>query len=381
MRNHLFVMMLLLLVSAPAALAQQPAAATAPEEAEEEKEPLSPSDQHYQDGILLLQKGAIQEGLAKINQALEADEYHGPSLLLMGEVSLQQGDEEKAKEYFRKIIKGVGGKARKDADDYFHLGTANYYLEDYQGTIFGLEKAISMNVDVELKMMIPMLFSAAVKLDVIDRAIRYAKKYVEIEPENQQALMTLLSALFQQQNYAEAEVYALQLVDIDPENTEALKFLAMSQFYQQKYNDTILNAAKALNRGDTSSELHYMLAVSFFEGEVYFQAIGLFKKYLESAPDDYGAWLYLGQCHQGIGEYEKAEEAYDKAMDLKPEDPYVHYQLGTLYEFGYKKMRGALPHYRTALSLARKAANQNLVAALEERIDVVEYESNWWPWK
>ena len=393
MRIGVMVLLVLMTLIAPSAWAQQSAlqagVATrqptpetdAQPEPEEDAEPLSEADQAYQDAIMLLQAGQLQSGLQKIRHALEADEFHAPSLLLLGEVAQQKGEEEEAKGYFKKIVEGSRKKQGMDADDYFHLGTAHYYLGNYKDAIYGLEKAISLNVDVELKMIIPMLFSSAVQSENMDRAVMYAKKYVQIEPENKQALMTLISALFQKQNYQEAEEYAKQLLDIDFENVDAYTYLAMAQFYQQKYTDTIINAGKAINRGGDSSELYYMLAVSLFEDEVYLNAIPLFDKYLEDVPDDYRAYLYLGQSHQGVGEYDKAEEAYNKAMELQPDDPYVHYQLGTLYEFGHKKMRGALPHYRTALILAKKSGAKPLIAALEERIETVEYETSWWPFK
>ena len=378
MKSLTFIFLILSLLALPVS-AQQ--AASQVTDGEEEEVPLSLADQRYQDGIMLFQKGAIQEGVKKIEEALEADRKHAPSLLLLGELNIQQGNEKEAKQYFQRVIDSLKGVQQLDAQEYFHLGTANFYLESYKNAIFQLEKAISLKVDVELAVMIPMLFTAAVKTDNITRAIMYAKKYVEIEPENEAALQTLISALFQKEKYGEAEIYAAQMVELDPENIEAYTILAMSQFYQQKFNDTIINAAKAINLGAEKQELYYMLAVSFFEGEVYFQAIGLFKKYLEGTPDDYRALLYLGQCHQGIGEYKEAEEAYNKAMDLEPNDPYVHYQLGTLYEFGYKKLRASLPHYRMAMSLAKQSGADNLIPALEERIDNVEYESSWWPWK
>ncbi|MBZ0165505.1 MAG: tetratricopeptide repeat protein, partial [Candidatus Omnitrophica bacterium] len=304
MMKKILLAIFLITLAAPVTWAQQP------EEAEEPKVPLSLADQRYQDAIVLFQQGGLQAGLKKIEEALQADKEHIPSLLLMGEVSQQQGKEAEAKEYFGKIVKSLGANPEKDGKDYFHLGTAHFYLQNYEGAIYGLEKAISLRVDVELEMIIPMLFTAAVQSENIDRAIMYAKKYVDIQPENQQALTTLISALFQKQNYREAEMYALQLLELDDENVDTYTFLAMSQFYQQKFNDTIINAAKAMNRGGESSELLYMLAVSFFEGEVYFQAIGLFNKYLEKVPDDYRSLLYLGQCHQGISEYDKAEEVY-----------------------------------------------------------------------
>lgn len=378
MMKKFLLALILISFAAPVTWAQQPEEGG---NVEEPKVPLSLADQRYQDAIILFQQGGLQAGLQKIEEALQADKEHIPSLLLMGEVSQQQGKEAEAKEYFGKIVKSLGDNPDKDAKDYFHLGTAHFYLQNYEGAIYGLEKAISLRVDVELEMIIPMLFTAAVQSENIDRAIMYAKKYVSIQPENQQALTTLISALFQKQNYPEAEMYALQLLELDDENVDAYTFLSMSQFYQQKFNDTIINAAKAMNRGGESSELLYMLAVSFFEGEVYFQAIGLFTKYLEKVPNDYRSLLYLGQCHQGIGEYNEAEEAYIKAMEVEPNDPYIHYQMGTLYEFGHKKLRGALPHYRKALSLAKQSKADNLIAALEERIEVCEYETNWWPWK
>lgn len=394
MRILMMVILGVLMLMSPSAWAQQsalqagaaqrqpdPGEGESQAEPEEEAEPLSEADQAYQDAISLLQAGQLQAGLRKIDSALEADEFHAPSLLLLGEVAQQKGEAEEAKGYFNKIVEGSKKKTGMEADDYFHLGTAHYYLGNFKAAIYGLEKAISLRVDVDIKMIIPMLFSSAIQSENMDRAVMYAKKYVDIEPENKQALMTLISALFQKQNYREAEEYAKQLLDIDFDNVDAYMYLAMAQFYQQKFTDTIINAGKAINRGGDSSELYYMLAVSLYEDEVYLNAIPLFKKYLEDVPDDYRAYLYLGQSHQGVGEYDEAEEAYNKAMELQPEDPYVHYQLGTLYEFGHKKMRGALPHYRTAMSLAKKSGAKQLIPALEERIENVEYETSWWPFK
>ena len=57
-----------------------------------------------------------------------------------------------------------------------------------------------------------------------------------------------------------------------------------------------------------------------------------FRRWLDSHPDDAEGWLVLGIGYQGAGKAKEATEVYEKAYELKPDNPIVQNNLAWLYQ-------------------------------------------------
>ncbi len=56
-----------------------------------------------------------------------------------------------------------------------------------------------------------------------------------------------------------------------------------------------------------------------------------FERTVRFAPEDYRYWLELGRAHEQSENYEKAEQAFNRAANLAPNYSNVHWQIGNFY--------------------------------------------------
>jgi tetratricopeptide (TPR) repeat protein len=73
------------------------------------------------------------------------------------------------------------------------------------------------------------------------------------------------------------------------------------------------------------------LGIAYGKKGEYDRAIEAFRKALELKPDLYEAWNNLGVAYDAKGEYDRAIEAYCKALELKPDLHEAWYNLGVAY--------------------------------------------------
>lgn len=66
------------------------------------------------------------------------------------------------------------------------------------------------------------------------------------------------------------------------------------------------------------------------EGQ-YGRALDFYQKAIEEDPTDTEAWFGLGQCYLGLEEPDNVLQTFQDAMDANPEDPQIPYQLGTYF--------------------------------------------------
>lgn len=131
---------------------------------------------------------------------------------------------------------------------------------------------------------------------------------------------------FRQNNFSAAEPYFTRLSNLKPAtrfNTPALFWLAEIKYQQKNYVDAqrlfrqVLTAKDAA-AGGLVQKAHYGLAYSHFQLRQYDQALSAFSQFLSVSGNDPAmtsdAWLRSGDCHFVSRRYEKAIEAYDRAI-------------------------------------------------------------------
>jgi len=96
------------------------------------------------------------------------------------------------------------------------------------------------------------------------------------------------------------------------------------------------------------------------------QALMLAALLLAAPADDYTALMAVGQAALAAQDYAGAQEALEKAVALRPDDPAAHYALARAYG-GEKKYQLATKHFEETLRLAPGSAQALIdLAAIEE---------------
>lgn len=103
------------------------------------------------------------------------------------------------------------------------------------------------------------------------------------------------------------------------------------------------------------------LGVLQAQGRQRDQAIASFARAIAANGSNAFAYGWLGILYRESSDYAHAEQAYRKAIELKPEDAAAHLNLGILYEIYLKRPAEALTQYR---EYQRIAGQKNLMVGI-----------------
>jgi tetratricopeptide (TPR) repeat protein len=81
----------------------------------------------------------------------------------------------------------------------------------------------------------------------------------------------------------------------------------------------------------TNPETLFELGEAYFLAGEWQQGQEWFLKLVEVDPANVHAWTDIGTSHYNLGRPEEAKVAWQKALELAPEDPQLHYNMGFLY--------------------------------------------------
>lgn len=165
-----------------------------------------------------------------------------------------------------------------------------------------------------------------------------------------------------------------------------LEAAVSSDFLQarQEFNRGLLNnsrdynipAALSLLDELDSGKVDRAYALNLFNGLLnmlrtdYKQAIPYFKRALEAKPDDIDVLYNLGVCYYSLDDFNQSIASFESILNIKPEDPEVYGLLGNAYYLS-GRVREAKESFVLARELFRKALDTesaNEIDALLNRL-------------
>jgi tetratricopeptide (TPR) repeat protein len=105
------------------------------------------------------------------------------------------------------------------------------------------------------------------------------------------------------------------------------------------------------------------------QGKQREQAIGSFLTACNANPNNDFGWTWLGILYREDNDYARAEQAYLKAIAIKPDKALTHLNLGVLYDVYLKRPRDALDQYREYQRIAGKDGKPVVTAWINELQD------------
>lgn len=113
-------------------------------------------------------------------------------------------------------------------------------------------------------------------------------------------------------------------------------YQALVDFNQRKWTEAVENTEKALEKGVKKYDLGRVYAVMGFSlsklGRKK-EAVEWHKKSVETSPELVMAWRDYGITLRTMGDYDGAEDCYNRALEIKPNDELTIASLGALYIF------------------------------------------------
>ncbi len=151
-------------------------------------------------------------------------------------------------------------------------------------------------------------------------------------------------------DYQGAERQARKALELNPKNAEALHYLGLALFGRQQYDEAIRYLSEAAqakpNAGDVQAELGVVLLVKSRLNE----AVTHLHKSLELSPNNAEAYFNLGVAMFRRGDKQEAIKCWSRAVEIKPDDFEAHYNLADALE-ERKDLDGAIEHYRRTVQI------------------------------
>lgn len=132
-------------------------------------------------------------------------------------------------------------------------------------------------------------------------------------------------------------------------------------------------AEKARQLAPKDSDVLYVWAETQRAAAAWVAAADAYRMLLAVRPDHAGAWLQLATCLQAVGDQPAAKRAAERALQLAPQAPECHNNLGSLYAAG-DDHASALTYFDNALALRPDypSALINKAASLRETARAAE---------
>ncbi|TCP96858.1 putative O-linked N-acetylglucosamine transferase (SPINDLY family) [Cricetibacter osteomyelitidis] len=236
--------------------------------------------QRYIELVKLWQTQGVAQALSLGLKAAAEFPKDGNILNLTGVLLAQSGRIAEALELWLKI-----DDTQKNASTYSNIGQAYQTLNQLDLSEQNLRRALQLQADNK-----DALWNLAVLLqrdeNRIDEAIENYKKVLAVEPDSLKTLLNIAALYFNRKEYRDAEIYYDQIVALDQNNVTAWQNGAWSKRRLENY------------RG----------AVRYYE-----QAVKL-------DPHNADLWFGLGKCYHFTLQFDKACEACEQGLKIKPDD-------------------------------------------------------------
>lgn len=231
-------------------------------------------------------------------------------------------------------------------------------------------------------------------------AIKVLREGIKIDSANPNLHFLLGYALFQERKFKESEKELIKAAKLDPENENTYKLLL--EIYKKNKSKEIKNfmekvaegknpplpllkelvkiyiisgekekAVKTLNRIVEMEPYNLKnlteVATSLLELKEYSKVIPIIERITKLNPNNPNTYLILGISYEITGKKDKAIKAYEKALDLFPENTTVMERLANLYVEN-NKIEEAKAYYERLYQLTKKPEYILKIAQIEADI-------------
>ncbi len=183
------------------------------------------------------------------------------------------------------------------------------------------------------------------------KAVPLLKELLDIEPLNEEVLITLGSVYSQMSEHKLAiDCFKRALVFADRETKREIRIDIALEFENLgSWHEAIRNLHAALEEDAMNETAVYELAFCYERTEQFKQAALFYEQFLEKQPYSFAAWYSMGNALQQCGRYTRAIDAYDFAIAIESAfGPAYHQKAEALVAM--ERYQDALHTYEETLS-------------------------------
>ena len=264
----------------------------------------------FEDALRKFDAGEYQAALAQVSQSLELNPGHLPGKVLLGRIRLNLGHPKAAEEAFeeaRQLGAAYSLVALPLAQARNQLGKFRLNVETIQPT--GHPTDIAAGLWNELG-------NARLALgEMLDARIAFEQS-LELQPDNIGGIFGLLSVSLQEDDHEDAEKFARRAIEIAPDNADAWFFMGVLLESKSQLARAEAHFARALELEPAHQKAQLARAIVVLNLDRPEEAVGLFEAILAERPWSMETAYLLSQALAGAGQPDAAERALQKAADM-----------------------------------------------------------------
>jgi len=237
--------------------------------------------------------------------------------------------------FFAAITYTRGYAVNTEALNYFSLGFYFYYEGNLRKAKTYFEQAARLESEPNY-VLYSILAEVSSMLGEREEAKKYAKRSLELKPDNPESLRIISSILVSEQNYEEAKRYLEELLRIRPDDYQTLYYLAEVYDALNDDNSLIDIYNKILQINPHLVEVRLNLAQLYLKKGAIGLAKNEYLSILKDDPENERAMFYLAYIYLSEANTEKAIEVFRKLYDKKLlESKMIEDYIASLFVEGY----------------------------------------------
>jgi len=245
-------------------------------------------------------------------------------LFLLASVYNRQRNYEKAASTYQKIIEL--DDSRDDA--HYQLGIVYLRLGKYQDAIPPLQRAVELNLDN--KEAYYYTGNAYKELKELTKAVEAYENYLNLNPENPwEGYLRLGLCRTELKQYEEAVVAFIEAAKEKPQDIKTNYHLAQA-YEQAKQYEKAEEVYKLLAQisPEEADNIHKTILFMYDKAGIHEKAIEAAERIIELKPNSAADLYNLGLMYQKIKRYDEAIKTFNEVLGLNPADKYSHSNIG-----------------------------------------------------
>ncbi|MBN2207687.1 MAG: tetratricopeptide repeat protein [Candidatus Coatesbacteria bacterium] len=274
------------------------------------------SRNHYESGCALASQGKYQEAMTAFNKAIAADPQNAEAHNGLGYCHLLLGQEEQGELHLKEAL-----RLQPDLLKAVRNLATLYHRQTRMNEAIPLWEQLT-ETDPNDAEAWSYLSTAYISQNQIEKALVAAKRALECSPNNPTVIVNYANMQKALMKFDEAEQYYRRVVDMSPpdEQIRALAIIGLFDVYflQADYSKAKVIGLKAKEDFPKDFRVYYNLALLHEKINENQSAAEYYEEAMKYAPNNSALFVGAGDFFSQIGNQDRANEIYRKAIDIDP---------------------------------------------------------------
>lgn len=215
-------------------------------------------------------------------------------------------------------------------DAYNRLGLCQMELSQFDDAVVSFQEALKgIPEDVNIMYRLAQSYQKGGKLEQAEETYY---KLAELSPRDARVYYNTVINMYNSSQMPEkAAEAARKMIELNPNDPDALFNLGFMLVQMQKYEEAIEILDRVIELNPSMEYAHLNKGFSFYSLKRYSKAIEAYTATVELFPENADAWMFLGMSHMQLKAWGRAVDPLKKAIDLRPESGNAYYNLAICY--------------------------------------------------